>query len=310
MWTPERPEGLGVGLEEWAEELRARRGSAHRPRAGGGSFAPRRRQGTGVLRMPPGNRRPEPRTRAGSPSPDALPSLGTSGVLTQCHCGLPSCRCAWRSCGCGASACCCGETSRLGPLETAILMELDEEVSRGPVPDATLTWLKHTVFHRANPARVLPNTADVPAGGGVYIVYQNKDPIYVGETANFATRWRGRLTDLHQLGLMTRELTPPLQIEVKFGILTPNTRPVRKVVEHSLIQALIKGHVVSEHQLRNEKLRDEFKVKGRILIRNIFPPDLIPKAIRFREWDPKENVLTLDPQTTSTFELYPELPFP
>jgi hypothetical protein len=86
--------------------------------------------------------------------------------------------------------------------------------------------------------------ADLPPGGGVYIVLYRTQPIYVGETASFARRWRGRYAGLQHMGLLppgSGPLPPALQRTVWFGSVADATNllAARKLIKRALIRALV-----------------------------------------------------------------------
>jgi hypothetical protein len=163
-----------------------------------------------------------------------------------------------------------GVTPELEMPELAGELEL---ARRGPL-SATLSWQRVTITHYP--------PANIPGGGGLYVVERGGLPIYVGETASFQRRWRGRLDAEWQVGRIdTGALQQPLTIW--FGTLQPaaaNQPLARRGVEHAIVRTLSKGDpALASRPLRNRRSFRQFDVVAPMQIAQLLPP---PYAARVR----------------------------
>jgi GIY-YIG catalytic domain len=153
----------------------------------------------------------------------------------------------------------------------------------------------------------------IPLGGGVYIVSSLRSkPFYVGQTDDFQRRWRNRLLDMYQLGVIgTGRITvSPFPLLVWFGIMPSPTKSARTIVEWSLIRVLegrprvgARGSIALPHvSLKNDTSFWPFKVIGQDLtIANLLPKPYIRHAGTAS--DPYYRNNTLNVPLNTTFEL-------
>ncbi|WP_217442323.1 hypothetical protein [Myxococcus sp. CA033] len=159
------------------------------------------------------------------------------------------------------------------PEDLPVPAEPDDEP---PAPDAqeVLVSPPRIAWSRSRMERY-PFT-QLPAGGGVYVVEEDGHPLHVGETDNFQTHWRQRLTALYELGFTRRGGRLSKPITVWFGPLMPNSPAARARAKRALRRALTRSGVVPAGRLRDTgadpEAIEESDGRGLPSLQGLLPP--------------------------------------
>jgi hypothetical protein len=113
--------------------------------------------------------------------------------------------------------------------------------------------------------------AQVPKGGGLYVVERAGRPLFVGEAASFAARFARQLLEQYQLGLIPRGRLPaPFPVTVWLGQQTPNTAPARARARFELLRQLSARGLA--RTLRNPPVAPGAPTTPSLRIANLLPP--------------------------------------
>lgn len=162
-----------------------------------------------------------------------------------------------------------------------------EEEAKRPGTVATLSWsgpYSLTTYK--------PSVGSLPKGGGLYIVADasaapTSSSLYVGEAGSFLTRWRARLREAYEAGLIDRTLARPITVYcASISSSSLITEKERKTLEWVVVRVLLEGGL----SLRNETAFRPFKTLTQMDVVNV-----LPDAIRAKLQAPAQGSAAFRP---------------